>query len=249
MDTDGVATLDETRLLAEYGATVVSSQKKLLAEEDDVPSEYIKDKNEKRNTWFGLSIFYKRYELLITGCIVGGPTAQQLNPFLGSGVSFTSMISNSQRTTTTIIVRQNKTTFLARERNLKSWTKNPSAFKWAAISRTFAEKGFHTTDQLRITNSRNKTANLISFVLSCICRNTFTQNDHRTMIRLLADVHSLQATIKKIAQLKRSIMKKTPKYNFSVINILIDLEKNIDKAPRNVIDVEAAVALSSKLYC
>ncbi|CEJ03960.1 hypothetical protein RMCBS344292_17932 [Rhizopus microsporus] len=35
----------------------------------DAPSTFIKEKNEKGNTWFELSIYYKRYEILVTGGI------------------------------------------------------------------------------------------------------------------------------------------------------------------------------------
>lgn len=68
------------------------------------------------------------------------------------------------------------------------------------------------------------------------------------MLVLLAEAHDSQAAIKKVAVLKRRITKSTPNYNFSVLNILIDLEKNIDKAPRSFIKAGAAVVLSSKLY-
>lgn len=39
VDTDGVATLDETRMLAKCGVPVVSSQKELLAEENNLEDE------------------------------------------------------------------------------------------------------------------------------------------------------------------------------------------------------------------
>ena len=67
------------------------------------------------------------------------------------------------------------------------------------------------------------------------------------MLGLLVEAHGPQAAIKKVAHLKRKIVKKIPNYNFSVLNILIELEKNIGKAP-SVIKAEAAVLLASKLY-
>lgn len=120
----------------------------------DLPFAVIKDKNEKDNTWFELSIYYKRNEMLVTGDIIGEKRSNQLNPFLGPGIPFTNMASNSQRTTNHILVRDLNVAFTLRERNLRSWTKNSSSFEWAAVSKRFAEKGFQTPDQHRQQQSQ-----------------------------------------------------------------------------------------------
>ncbi|KAI9478323.1 MAG: hypothetical protein EXX96DRAFT_457789, partial [Benjaminiella poitrasii] len=130
----------------------------------DIPVAVIKEKNERRNTWFELSVFYKRYEMLVTGGIISKVSSKQLNSFLGASIPFPDVISSNKKTTT-VFVAQNKSGFFVQERNLRNRIKHSSSFQWAAISKRFKEKGFFTINSLEITNSPNKKVNLISFVL------------------------------------------------------------------------------------
>ena len=74
----------------------------------------------KGNTWFELFIYYKRYEMLVTGGIIVEKTSNQLNPFLGPSVPFTNTKSSSQKTTTNILVNDIDIVFTLRERNLRN---------------------------------------------------------------------------------------------------------------------------------
>lgn len=214
------------------------------------PVAIIKNKNEKGKEWFELSIFYKRYELLITGGIVGENTSSQLTPFLGPSVSFKKMTSSNQKATEKIIVLETGPAFDVRERKLRNWAKSSSFFKWAVFSKRFSDKGFSTTDPLRISNTRNKTANLSSFVLRCISENQFTEVDYKTMMDLLFELPVAQSVEKfrKVAQLKKKITKNNPKYDITLLNILEDLENNINKNPRSTLQAEATVHLSNKIF-
>ncbi|RCI04568.1 hypothetical protein CU098_012995, partial [Rhizopus stolonifer] len=97
----------------------------------DMPVGVIRDKNEKGKAWFEVSVFYKRYEILITGGMLGEMGSNQLNPFLGPSVPFSNLTSKKRRSTTNIIIPYKKQDSLLRERNLRNWTKPSASFKWA----------------------------------------------------------------------------------------------------------------------
>ncbi|KAI9259815.1 hypothetical protein EDC94DRAFT_612188 [Helicostylum pulchrum] len=69
------------------------------------------------NTWFELSIFFKRFELLITGGIVA---SQKLTPFLGPNIPLENMTSHKTKTSKDIFVSSSKIAFVTRERTLRN---------------------------------------------------------------------------------------------------------------------------------
>ncbi|KAI8061404.1 hypothetical protein BDF21DRAFT_403192 [Thamnidium elegans] len=62
------------------------------------------------------------------------------------------------------------------------------SFKWAVVSKRFAEKEFITKILLYIANSSNKTINLVSFILHCISENNVSEEDFKKMLTLLGEI-------------------------------------------------------------
>lgn len=87
--------------------------------------------------------------------------------------------------------------------------------------------------------------------MGCICKDTYTVSEHKESLRLLSETPFPpmpgSTDIKKIALLKKKIIKYSPEYDLGIINVLVELEKNIEKPPRQVLSSEAAVFLFSKL--
>ncbi|KAI9364580.1 hypothetical protein BD770DRAFT_378448 [Pilaira anomala] len=105
----------------------------------------IKNKTEKGKSWFELSIFWGRFEMLLTGGICGSKMSNDVVPFLGSNVPLNENIY--------VNCHDNGVKAHFQVRSLRNWIKLSSSFEWACISSRFHRKGFATVNPLNIRNS------------------------------------------------------------------------------------------------
>ncbi|KAI9363065.1 hypothetical protein BD770DRAFT_418203 [Pilaira anomala] len=115
----------------------------------------IKNKTEKGKSWFELSIFWGKFEMLLTGGICGSKMSNDVVPFLGSNVPLKELVDGDSFTSENIYVNCHDNGVKAhfQVRSLRNWTKLSSSFEWACISSRFHRKGFTTVDPLNIRNS------------------------------------------------------------------------------------------------
>lgn len=104
-----------------------------------------KNKTEKGNSWFELSIFWGRFEMLLTGGICGSKMSNDVVPFLESNVPLNELVDGDSFTSENIYVNCHDDGVKAhlQVRSLRNWTKL-SSFEWACISSRFHRKGFAT---------------------------------------------------------------------------------------------------------
>lgn len=135
-----------------------------------------KNKTEKGNSWFELSIFWGRFEMLLTGGICGSKMSNDVVPFLGSHVPLNELVDGDSFTSENIYVNCHDDGVKAylQVKSLRNWTKL-SSFEWACISSRFHGKGFATVNPLNIRNS-TPLATLIFVILNHISH----QKDLRT---------------------------------------------------------------------
>ncbi|KAG0769223.1 hypothetical protein G6F62_005472 [Rhizopus arrhizus] len=115
----------------------------------------IKNKTEKGKSWFELSIFWGRFEMLLTGGICGSKLSNDVVPFLGSNVPLKELVDGDSFTSENMYVNCHDDGVKAhfQVRSLRNWTELSSSFEWACISSRFHRKGFATVNPLNIRNS------------------------------------------------------------------------------------------------
>ncbi|CEP15054.1 hypothetical protein [Parasitella parasitica] len=98
-----------------------------------------KNKTEKGKSWFELSIFWGRFEMLLTGGICGNKMSNDLVPFLGLNVPLEELVDGESLISDNIYVNGHGDGVKAhlQVRNLRNWTKLSSSFDWACISSRF----------------------------------------------------------------------------------------------------------------
>lgn len=152
------------------------------------PTAVVISKNEKKNRWFEMSIFYKRFEMLITGGVLC--TNNITVPFLGPTVPFNDKLSIIGLTSKNICIRSDSPSFVLRERNLRDWIKQASSYNWQVFSSDFTDKGFCNLDPLRL--NRKTTTKIASFILLCVVKERFTNVEYENVKTMLRSIFRAQ---------------------------------------------------------
>jgi hypothetical protein len=143
----------------------------------------IKNKTEKGKSWFEVSIFWGRFEMLLTGGISGSKMSNDVVPFLGPSIPLKELVDGDSFTSENIYVNCHNDGIKAyfQVRSLRNWTKLSSSFEWACISSRFHRKGFSTVNLLEIRNS-TPLVTLISIILHHICHKKRFEDEQYEMI-------------------------------------------------------------------
>lgn len=141
---------------------------------------YLVKKNEKRSTWFEISLFYDRIEFLVTGGLRGSYSGDNVVPFLGSAQKFTDpLFIRTNTRTTNILVRGEEATITRTTRQLRQYKKIAANKKWLFRSSRFVRKGFFTTVPLEVhlNFAKINLASVASYLLAKIVESFFEEAD------------------------------------------------------------------------
>ncbi|KAF7730268.1 hypothetical protein EC973_002511 [Apophysomyces ossiformis] len=223
----------------------------------DSPVATVKPKNERGRSWYEVSIFWKRFELLVTAGLTGAKNDSSIVSFIGPNVPLVQLIGMSSNSTDRIHVVDSSKGVAAyfQERSLRDWTKASSSFKWACVSERFRRKGFTNAHPLYYEGINNM-AKLISAILRCICRKTFTNDDHKTCLEMLKNFPAVKDISPKkktsVQSIRTEIVKiKNKTIDIFVLDCLAKLEAKVNQDPSEVLTPGEVTALSSKVspYC
>ncbi|CEG82954.1 hypothetical protein RMATCC62417_16942 [Rhizopus microsporus] len=221
----------------------------------ETPTATIKTKSEKGNTWYELSVFWKRFEFLVTGGVTGSNESSNIIQFLGPSISFIEMLSLNSNSTTKMLQAETEVAFVVQERNLRDWAKNGASYKWSCISKRFFEKGFFQMNPLRINDPKNSLYKLISKMLLCICRKEYGYDDNEQCFQLTKQLPQVIQLSQRRKNNLESIMKELKsrkiKYDTHVLSCLIKLNNHTNEDPASILTPDEIVKLTSKLssYC
>ncbi|KAI8057383.1 hypothetical protein BDF21DRAFT_497634 [Thamnidium elegans] len=154
----------------------------------------VKNKTERGKSWFELSLFWGRFELLLTGGLTGSRKTSDITPFLGPNVPFKELFDSDSLISDHIYIRCNCDGIAAnyQVRNLRNWMKLSSSYEWTCISRHFYEKGFKTTNVLAIRDSTPLNT-IVSIILSHISyRKKFEEEDYHEILNLFKSSGALE---------------------------------------------------------
>ncbi|GAA5804659.1 hypothetical protein HPULCUR_010161 [Helicostylum pulchrum] len=149
---------------------------------------YIVKKNEKKNSWFEISLFWDRIEFLVSGGIRGNYSDGSVTPFLGSAHQSLGPFNIRTNTrTTNVLVREEAATVTQTTRRLRQYKKMAAYQKWLFRSSRFVRKGFCTTVPLEVYCNSAKTnmASVASFLLKKIVEEKFVEEDIKYTLKLL----------------------------------------------------------------
>ncbi|CAO3654373.1 unnamed protein product [Cunninghamella echinulata] len=132
------------------------------------PIANINKKTDRGKVWKELSIFWGRYELLVTGGLYGSKSGVDgVNAFLGS--TLPNITSSFNMDKMTILTSIKVPEVVQRERRLRNYSNMASTFFWSFHSKMFFDKGYKTTHPLHIhldireNNDQSSLSSLPSF--------------------------------------------------------------------------------------
>ncbi|KAK4509981.1 uncharacterized protein ATC70_008131 [Mucor velutinosus] len=120
-----------------------------------------------KNAWYELKIYFKNYELLITGAVCGRFDNDQHECFLGSS---SAPVTLMQQTHWLIIAPQTAVPCERDARLLQSFRNTASTNNWTFKSQNFVKKGFYTEHPLTFHENTNRVVDyfsLASYILYC----------------------------------------------------------------------------------
>lgn len=214
----------------------------------------IKNKTEKGKSWFELSIFWGRFEMLLTGGICGSKLSNDVVPFLGSNVPLKELVDGDSFTSENIYVNCHDDGVKAhfQVRSLRNWTKLSSSFEWACISSRFHRKGFATVNPLNIRNS-TPLVTLISVILNHIShQKKFENEQYKVILKLFKASRTLKDwpnrnQIKSFATIKKRLIANEGSKDLIILAEYMCKVKKGNGNPLELITTEKVVYLSAKL--
>ncbi|CAO3633782.1 unnamed protein product [Mucor hiemalis] len=218
------------------------------------PVAKIKNKTEKGKAWYEVSIFWGKYEILLTGGLCGAKLCGDVVPFLGPNVPLKELVDNDFVSVEILVNSCNEgVRSHSQPRSLRNWTKKSSSYEWACISKKFYFKDFFTVNPLNIVNAKPLIM-LISKVLRHISRQqAFEKEDFLQIVELFRTTKAFKETalkdrVKSFKTIKRKIdagddsndWKKLASYMLAVENKKGDV--------KDILSVEEVVRFSQKVY-
>lgn len=156
---------------------------------DKYPSSLVakmKNKTEKGKSWFEISIFWGRFEMLLTGGICGSKISNDAVSLLGPNVPLKELVDGDSLASENIYINCHGDGVKAhfQVRSLRNWTKLLPSFEWTCISSRFHKKDFATVNPLNIRNS-TPLITLISVILYRIShQQVFKDEQYEEILKL-----------------------------------------------------------------
>ncbi|KAG2229482.1 hypothetical protein INT48_004684 [Thamnidium elegans] len=214
----------------------------------------VKNKTERGKSWFELSLFWGRFELLLTGGLTGSRKTSDITPFLGPNVPFKELFDSDSLISDHIYIRCNCDGIAAnyQVRNLRNWMKLSSSYEWTCISRHFYEKGFKTTNVLAIRDSTPLNT-IVSIILSHISyRKKFEEEDYHEILNLFKSSGALEHNkniqkIKSFDTLKKKLLLNEGTVDYVMLADYMHRSKKSNGDPLSSTNTNEVVSFSSKL--
>ncbi|CAO3614903.1 unnamed protein product [Cunninghamella blakesleeana] len=218
----------------------------------------IQNKSYKGTVWNELSIYWGKFEFLVTGGLAGTINEiEGISAFLGPALPIILPSSNNNNNEMKIFTRINSPNIIQRERRLRNYGKSSSNYKWSYHSSSFSNNGFISTHPLYLNlptgsssalKASDKRAKLYSFLISKVLSKNITQKEIDTAINLyksstgkLSNFNHNNQNLT-IEQLYKNKNSSTPIENI-MINILYKLKTSSSTNPVNILTNEDIVSL------
>ncbi|KAL9536802.1 hypothetical protein MBANPS3_012355 [Mucor bainieri] len=138
------------------------------------PVVIVERKTAQKSVWYELKLFYKKYELFVTGGVHGHADEDEFSCFLGSSKAPHHLM---QQTHWIVIAPKSVVPFENDTRLLQSFRNRASRFRWAFKSKNFMAKGFHTASPLLSHQDRDTDYfALASYILECGSKGSITRS-------------------------------------------------------------------------
>lgn len=106
----------------------------------------IEQKREFQNQWYEAKVYFKNFELLITGCLCGNDGNDNVDAFLGASLRNYNAAENYWR----LYVPKESVSVVRECRLLRNFAKAATNFQWLLKYRRFQESGFGTACALAL---------------------------------------------------------------------------------------------------